>query len=126
MDLSSLVPLGADSIRARAVALFDANGVQLSGFDSSRPANAAITTLPATATSQTLLAANPARRQVFLTNEAPKTLYVAFAAAAAVASYTVPVASGATVTLPLNGYTGVLSAILASGTGNVRVTEVTT
>lgn len=122
----SLITLGLDSFRAAAVAILDANGNQLSGFDPSKPANATITTLAATNADQLMLAANANRRQVIVTNEAPKTLYVAFAATVTTAAYTVTIPSGQTWTSPLNGYTGVMHALLASGTGNVRVTEITT
>ena len=126
MSLSpSQIVLPTD-VRADAVAIFDIAGNQLSGFDNSRPANATITTLAATTSSQTLLASNPARRQVFVTNEAGKTLYIAFAATASATSYTIPLAGGSSIILPLNGYTGLITAVLSAGTGNVRVTEVTT
>ncbi len=121
----SLIVLPTD-IRADAVAIFDTAGNQLSGFDSSRPATAVITTLPATNASQTLLAANAARRQVFITNEASKTAFIAFAGVASATSYTIALAGGQSVALPLNGYTGIITAILSAGTGNIRVTEVTT
>lgn len=127
MSLSpSLVILGSDSIRAAAVALYDAAGNQLSGFDSSRPANAGLTTVPVTNMSAVLLAANAARRTAVIYNDSGKTLYVAFAATATTAAYTYPVPSHSTLELPLNGYTGVISGILPSGSGNAVVTEVTT
>lgn len=124
---SSLVILGND-LRAAVVGIFDPAGNQLSGFDSSRPANAAITTIPVSPTSGVILAANAARRQVIVTNESSKTLYLAFAATASVSSYTIPVPSGQTVTLTLNGYTGVISGIwsAADASHNARVTEITT
>jgi hypothetical protein len=124
-DLSSIIELTND-IRAKAVAIFDANGVQLSGFDPSRPANAAITSVASSATSVSLLAANAARRAVVITNDGTKILYIAFAATATVAAFTYKLGSGATIELPLNGYTGVISGIWSAVNGNARITEITT
>ena len=126
MSLSPSLLVQPNDIRAASVVLYDGQGNLLSGFDSSRPATATITTLAATNASQTLLAANPARRQIYIVNEATKTLFVAFGATASATVYTFAIAGGQIAITMLNGYTGVLSALLSSGTGNVRVTEVTT
>jgi hypothetical protein len=121
----SLVILPND-VRAASVALYDAAGNQLSGFDPSRPANAVIATVPTTTTSVVLLAANPARRQVFVSNEASKTLFLAFAATASATAYTLAIAGNQLAVLPMDGYTGVISVVLQGGSGSARVTEVTT
>ena len=125
MSLSpSLLNVG--DVRAAAVALVDGAGVQVPGFDASRPANAALSTVPTTNVSAVLAAANPARRQVFITNESGKTLFVALAATATATAYTVQIASNQSWVSSLDGYTGAISGVLAGGTGNARVTEVTT
>lgn len=126
MSLSASQVALANDLRALVVGIFDPAGNQLSGFDASRPANATITTVPVTTTDAVLLAANAARRGVVLTNEANKTLFVAFGVTASNTAYTYPVPAGQTLTLPLNGYTGALHAVLSAGSGNVRVTEITT
>lgn len=125
----SLSPSQVDQpsgVRTAAVAVYDANGVQLSGFDSSRPATATLTSVPSSATSVSILAANAARRQVIVVNESSKTLFLAFAATATQTAYTVSVAGGATYVSPINSYTGVISGIWATANGNARVTEITT
>ena len=126
MALSPSLLIEPNDIRAAAVAVVDTTGTQLSGFDPSRPANATLSTLAATTTSQVLLAANAARRRFVIVNEASKALIVAFAATATATAYTFQVAGGQTYEGLLNDYTGVISALLTSGTGNVRVTEITT
>jgi hypothetical protein len=115
-----------NEVRAAEVALFDANGVQLSGFDQSRPANATLTQPAITSVSSVIAAANPARRQLIVVNTSGRTVFVAFAATATVAAYTVSIANNAQWESAPNGYTGAVSAIVASGTGTIRVTEVTT
>lgn len=120
----SLLDLG--DVRAAVTAIVDPSGAQLSGFDQSRPANAAITSISLTANTSAVLApSNPARRQIIITNEGGKTLYVAFAATAAVAAYTVQVASHQTYTGDKDGYTGDISGI-QGGPATIRVTEITT
>lgn len=114
-----------NGVRAADVAVVDANGLQLSGFDQTRPANAALTSVATSTTSAELLAANAARRQVTIYNDSNSTLYVAFAATATASAFTVLIPKAGAWESALNGYTGVISGILASSTGNARVTEVT-
>jgi hypothetical protein len=108
------------------VVFLDALGNPVFGLDPSRPANAAVTSVPASATEVQILAANPARRQFIVTNDGNKTLYLAFAGTATLAAWTVRLPSGATYTSPLNGYTGVIFGIWDNANGAARVTEVTT
>lgn len=123
-DLSSLFELG--DIRAKAVAVVDTTGTQLAGFDQSRPATAALTNVASVTTSVVLAAANAARRGLIIVNDSTKVLYVAFAATASATAFTYKLGGGATVELPLNGYTGVVSGIWATANGNARITEITT
>lgn len=120
----SFRPLG-DAFAADVVIL-DALGNPLTGFDGSRPANATITTVNATNASGVLLAANAARREVYIEHEGSGTVYIAFAATATTAAYTLRLQGNSGTRLTLNGYTGVISVIRASGSSNLRVTEVTT
>ena len=112
--------------RALDVAVTDANGDHVTGFDGSRPANAAITAVATSTTSATLLASNPARRQVFIYNDSGKDLFVAFAATATSTAFTVVIGKQNQWSSEMNSYTGEISGILSSGTGNARITEVTT
>lgn len=113
-------------VRAVDVAINDANGAQLSGFDPSRPANAAETNPSLNQTSAVLLAANPARREVYIVNSTNSTLYGKFGTAASPTSYTFSIPKNGERVLTLNGYTGVIHAVIASGTAAPIVTEVTT
>ena len=122
---ASLRALGVD-VRAQDVAVVDGAGNHVTGFDSSRPANATLTSVATSTTSAELAAANAARRQLFIHNDSSKTLYVAFAATATTTAFTVAIGANGSVPFALNGYTGVVSGILSSGSGNARVTEVTT
>jgi hypothetical protein len=111
--------------RVADVALFDANGVQLSGFDPSRPANATLTQPTVNTTSSVIAAANPARRGLIVHNTSGRRIFVAFAATASAAAYTYDVANGNQFEIPLNGYTGVVSVVTNAGSGTICVTEVT-
>lgn len=126
MSLSPSQIVLTNDIRAAAVAVFDPTGLQLSGFDSSRPSTAAITSVASSAASVTLLPANAARRRVIIVNESTKTLFVAFAATATATAYTVSLAGGATYQGALNDYTGIITGIWSVVNGNARITEITT
>jgi hypothetical protein len=112
--------------RPADVAIVDLNGTQLSGFDQSRPSTSVITSVPASITSVTLLAANAARRQFFINNVSGKILRVAFAATASTSAYTILIAANGAYESPLNGYTGLITGIWAGTGGTAIITEVTT
>lgn len=121
----SFTELDAD-VRAADVAIRDSAGNQLSGFDSTRPANAALTSVAGSATSVTILAANAARRKFYVHNDSAKNLKLAFAATASATAFTILLGAGAAYESPLNGYTGIVTGIWTSAAGFARVTEVTT
>lgn len=124
MYLGSFTELANDK-RVADVALFDANGVQLSGFDQSRPANATLTQPTVNTTSSVIAAANPARRGLIVVNTSGRKLFVAFAATVTSTAYTYEVSNGNQFEIPLNGYTGDVSVVTNAGSGTIRVTEVT-
>lgn len=109
-----------------AVAMVDVNGDQLAGFDQSRPANATLASVPSSASSVTLLVANPARRSFIIVNASTKVLSVAFAASATTAAYTFQIAANGIYESPIGGYTGLITGIWAAVNGAAKVTEVTT
>lgn len=117
--------LGAD-VRALDVAVVDAAGAHVPGFDGSRPASATLTNVTVTTTSTILKASNPARRRLIIHNDSNGRLLVAFASVATATAFTVEIGGNNTYEGPLNDYTGDVSAIRASGSSTVRVTEVTT
>jgi hypothetical protein len=108
------------------VAVVNGNGDQLTGFDASRPAAATVVSVNATASSGVLLAANANRRQFIVYNDSGRNIYIAFAATASAAAYTVRISNQGSYESPKDGYTGVVSVVTQSGTGAVLVTEVTT
>jgi len=122
---ASLRELGAD-VRAVDVAVLDPSGNQLAGFDGSRPATAGLATVVVSTTSIVLAASNAARRRIVIHNDSTGVVFIAFAATATVSAFTYELGGNATYDGPLNDYTGVISAIRASGSSNVRVTEITT
>ena len=110
--------------RAIDVALLDTAGNQLSGFDTSRPATAAHTTVPSAAVSTTLLAANPARRSFILWNNSNKTLYVIFGATATLTAFTFVLGPGGNYESKMDDYTGIISGIWNAANGDAQVTEI--
>ena len=112
--------------RALDVAVVDGNGDQLTGFDSSRPASAAITSVASAATSTVLLPANPARRRVIFYNDSTKNLRVAFAATASATAFTALLPGKSLYESDLNDYTGIISGIWEAANGFARITEITT
>lgn len=77
-----------------------------------------------TTTSSQLLAANSSRKMASFTNNAAAILYLELGATASNSAYTVALNQGDLYELPI-AYTGVVSGVLASGTGNVLVREFT-
>lgn len=142
---SAQVPAGAArviNLRGRVVSLYGAAAglVDLSVYNRPQPptfsaaggssssgiptvAAAAITTVNVTNVTTAVLAANAARQGVIITNEGPNAAFIAYAAAATVAAYTVDLVSGAYWEMPAPVFTGALSAICAAaGTATLRVT----
>jgi len=125
----SLIPASLRNLtnaRAMDVAVVDANGDQLTGFDASRPTNATLSSVATSITSAELLAADPARRKFFIHNAASKSLFVAFAATATPTAFTLLIPGEGSYESDMNDYTGVISGILVSGSGNARITKITT
>jgi hypothetical protein len=118
-----------NEVRAGLVGIVDANGAQLSGFDSSRPSTAVHTMVPYAVGSQPVLAANPARRRMVVSNPTNKTVFLFFGTTATLAIYTIPIPSNGAYEGPLNDYTGDVSVIWQSAPANgsvLHVTEITT
>lgn len=112
---------------AEGVFLVDPSGVPITPAGSPSTTGTPAT-VAASATSVTLLAANAARRGGTIVNESTAILYVLLGTPATATSYTVALAPMGTVgsyyEIPFN-YTGIVTGIWASATGNARVTELT-
>lgn len=101
-----------------------ATPVPISGTVSTTSAAASTATIArvaTTASSVVLLAANASRKKAIIMTETGAANYVAFAATASLTAYTYLL--GSTTVLEVTGYTGVISVIRASGSGNIQVTE---
>jgi hypothetical protein len=85
-----------------------------------------ITSPAGSASSTTLLAANTSRLSFAIFNDSTVILYVAMAATASTSSYTFQMNPGSYYEPPSGFlYTGIITGIWASATGNARVTEYT-
>ncbi len=114
--------------RAMDVAVVDGNGDQLTGFDSSRPANAVSTTVTVDATvgGTVLLVANLARRKFIIWNDTGSKIFVGYEAVVSATDFAYEVPNNGYYESDLNDYTGEIRALKPSGSGPVRVTEITT
>jgi hypothetical protein len=83
--------------------------------------SATITRVATSGSSTLLLAANANRKGFIITTETGTANYVALAATASLTSYTYLL--GSATVLDKTGYTGPVSLIRSSGSGNVQVTE---
>lgn len=84
---------------------------------------ATITRVATSAVSTTLLAANVNRKKAIIVTETGTSNFVAFGSAASSTNYTYFLTSAAT--LEVTGWTGSITLVRSSGTGNVQVTELT-
>jgi hypothetical protein len=90
-----------------------------------KPTTGAQSNVASSAASVTILASNANRLGATIYNDSTAVLYLLVAAGAASNSaYTVQLPGGALFEVPFN-YTGIISGIWASATGNARVTEYT-
>lgn len=82
-----------------------------------------ITSAAANTTSAVLIAGNVNRKGVVIVNEANATLYIAFANTANNSAYTYPVYANGVFEM-VHKWTGPISGILSTGTGAIRITEI--
>lgn len=83
-----------------------------------------VATITSIATSTSSVVALPAGQYTNVTfyNGATNTVYLAFAPTATTSNYTVEVTAGSTYQMPKPVYSGVVSAIWSTGSGNLQVT----
>lgn len=85
---------------------------------------ATLSNIAGSATSVTLLASNSSRKVATIVNDSTVDLYVKFGSTASTTSYTVLMVPNAYYEVPQPVYTGIITGIWASATGNARVTEI--
>jgi len=107
------------------VVINDANGDQLTGFNPSRPGVGTITSVAASVTDVTLLAANAARRQFMIYNDSIRVLKVALDGVASATNFSFAIGAGGFYESEENGYTGVIHGIWNIANGDARITEIT-
>jgi len=89
-------------------------------------ATATLSTVAGSITTVSLLAANAARKGVYVVNEgSTQVMYIAFAATASLTAYTIVLQPGAIWNPDVITYTGAMSAIWYVAGANARVTELT-
>jgi hypothetical protein len=124
----SLTPSGTLSVsNAWAMAAASFNSVILPVEATTKDAtvsNATVASVAGSASSVTLFAANPAAQGRLLMNDSTANLYLAYAPTASTGAYTVLIPPNSYWEMPHPIYTGQVSGIWASATGNARTTEV--
>lgn len=83
------------------------------------------TSVAASATAVTLLAANTSRLSASIFNDSTVTLYVLFNSGASITNYKVQLVGGAYYEFPFPIHTGIVTGIWDSATGSARVSEMT-
>jgi hypothetical protein len=87
-------------------------------------ATATLTSVAGSASSVSLLALNASRKGLYVFNESSAILYLAFAGVASLTAYTTQIAANTFFQMPIDPvYTGVISGIWGSATGNARITQ---
>jgi len=85
--------------------------------------SAAVTSVAGAVSSTTLLAANTSRKGFIIYNDSTAILYVKLGSSASTSSFTYRLTPNGIVTESAFGYTGIITGIWTSATGNVRITE---
>lgn len=118
------VSINSGSEYALGVAIVDSSGnlILPGGVFST---TATLSSVAGNAASVTLLASNTSRLGATIHNDSSAILYVAFAATATTSAFTYKLNPSDTLELKGTVYTGVISGIWASATGNARITELT-
>ena len=117
-----LVPINSNTEKAIAVALVDSSGNQINPIQAS---SAALSNVAGNASSVTLLASNTSRKGVFIFNDSSSILYVKFGSTASTSSFTFRLTPFALYESKSPVYTGIITGIWDSATGNARITEIT-
>jgi hypothetical protein len=91
-------------------------------YVSQRPGSSNVTRVAVSSTSVQFLAANTARLGMIVVNESSGTMFLKYGTAAASNSYTYRITSNQVLEVGSN-YTGIVHAILGSGSGNGQITE---
>lgn len=85
---------------------------------------AAVTSVAASTSAVTVLASNTGRKGAMFFNDSSAAMYLKLGSGASTSSFTVKIAADGYYELPEGAvYTGAVTAVWASATGNVRVTE---
>ena len=90
-----------------------------------KPANSSVTSVAASATAVTLLAANTNRLVASFFNDSTSTLFLKLGSGASSTSYTTQVLTNGYFELVYPAYTGIITGIWTVATGNARITELT-
>lgn len=91
-----------------------------------RPASATCVVAPLTTASVVVLPLNLNRRRIILHNDSGAVIYVKYGPVCSTSLFTFRIAANDKYDGPMGDYTGPVSAIRASGTGNLLVTEIVT
>lgn len=84
-----------------------------------------LTSVTASITSVTVLAANANRKGALVFNDSTSVVYLAFASSASATAFTVKLAAGSYYEMPTPAYTGIITGIWVAANGSARATELT-
>ena len=118
-----------NDVRALDVAVVDADGNQITDFTTTVqfPDPPTVSTVAAVSVgpiSTALLVADPNRRVFMIVNDGSNKVFVSFGAVASTTTFTMIIPKNGVYEGSVGGYAGAVSAIRATGTGDVMVTDV--
>lgn len=90
---------------------------------SRRPTGVTVTPVTISTTSQVVAAENPLRRHLVLMNDSGSVVYVKFGLGATTSNFTARIPANTYYEIPVNAFSGDVSAVRASGTSSLIVTE---
>jgi hypothetical protein len=117
------------SLSLPVVIASDQSAIPISGSISATfgtVATSTLTNVTVSTSNTTLVAANANRKALIIFNDASHSVFIKFGATASTSSFTFKLPDKETYEMPQPVYTGIIDAITSSGSGSVRVTELTT
>ena len=125
---ASAVPVSLASVPSHAVTNAGTFAVQATGTVTAvqdKAASASVNSVACSTSVVTLAASNANRKSLVIFNDTGQILFVKFGASATTSDFTLKIPNQAVYELPFAGlYTGAVTGILSTGSGNARVTEV--
>ena len=118
--------LGEKDIRSILLEVIESDGsggYRLKTAAGNSSSSSAVTSVSSDVVSQTLKAANPSRKSLYVVNESTSTLFIKYGANAATNDYTIKLSSGDIAII--DDWSGIIDGVWDVANGSARITELT-